>query len=269
MALSKKVIAEIRNLIQELKKENGITVDIVRDEVFNILQGMPHCTVVYYPIESEAVEDGCDGCHVERTIKGEKEQLVFINTANTRERQAFSVAHELGHIWKVDSRLKAKLPGEEFDSEEAIDRFAAELLMPQEEFWKLAEKKLQELQCEDHLIKTRDAMKVVVYLMDCFFTPYKATVIRLNEVEIFSEESKQKLLSYKGSQYVSDIIAAGQYTRLGIKTNNKGIANLQQNLIEIEERGLFTKNKIEEIRKEFDIKTEPAMQDIESVIAIK
>lgn len=30
MALSKKVIAEIRNLIQELKKENGITVDISR-----------------------------------------------------------------------------------------------------------------------------------------------------------------------------------------------------------------------------------------------
>ena len=60
MAVSKKIVAAIQQMAESLKEENEIA-DPIRDEVFNLLQVLPHCTVVYYPIQSEAVEDGCDG----------------------------------------------------------------------------------------------------------------------------------------------------------------------------------------------------------------
>jgi hypothetical protein len=263
------VVKEIRNLIDELKTENGIIDEVVRDGVFNILQNLPDCTLVYYPIESEAVEEGCDGCHVVRTIKGHKEQLVFINTANTRERQAFSVAHELGHIWNVDGRLRERIPDEKFETEDIIDRFAAELLMPEKLFKELAQKKLDEFLDENHRLKMSDMIKVVAFLMDYFFTPYKATVLRLKEVQLISGKGVTLLLNYKDSKYVSDIIVENQYVRLGIRTNQKSVANLQENLALIEERRLFTDNKINAIRKKFNIEPLQSRENVESLIEIK
>ena len=61
-----------------------------------------------------------------------------INTNNTRERQAFSATHELGHICRVDQRVRERVPFEcDNDAEmneKIIDRFAAELLMPRDLF---------------------------------------------------------------------------------------------------------------------------------------
>ena len=74
------------------------------------------CVVLYYPLEEESI----DGCHIEKPVNGHMEQFVFINSNNTRERQAFSAAHELGHIWQVDKRLEKKVPDIEFDSEVAV-----------------------------------------------------------------------------------------------------------------------------------------------------
>lgn len=183
---TRKVIKEIQKLAEELKNQSGIFENngIIRDDVFNILQQIENCTVVYYPIESEASEDGCDGCHVERNVKGKPMQLVYINTANTRERQAFSAAHELGHIWNVDGRLKERLPELDIDVEAVINRFAAELLMPERVFIEQGRDKMKEFLNEEHAIKLLDMIKVVVYLMNYFFVPYKAVVLRLVEVGI-------------------------------------------------------------------------------------
>ena len=102
--LSDQVIEEIVTLIQEIKAENNIENEIIRDDVFSILQAMD-CVVLYYPLENEDI----DGCHMEKPMNGRMEQFVFINSNNTRERQAFSAAHELGHIWQVDKRLEERL----------------------------------------------------------------------------------------------------------------------------------------------------------------
>ena len=118
MSINSNVIKKIQFLTEKIKKENDLSsIETIRDDVFNILQNLPDCTVVYYPLEEEAHEDGCDGCHVVRTIKGREQQFVFINSANTRERQAFSIAHELGHLILHKTSFDGKF-AEENDAEE-------------------------------------------------------------------------------------------------------------------------------------------------------
>lgn len=267
--MDKELINEIQNLTQKLKKENDlVNKDIIRDDVFNVLQGLPNCIVVYYPLDTEANEDGCDGCHVIRTVKGIKKQLVFINTSNTRERQAFSVAHELGHIWNVDGQLAEILKKPVDNVEEVINRFAAELLMPEGIFKEYALEKINDIKGKDLVIKVSDFIKLIVYLMNCFFVPYKAVVLRLVETEIIDQTASKLLLRYKESEYVKSIMCEEQYTRLGIITRNISVPNIVDKIDEIESRGLFSKNKIEAIRKELklsEMKKDSGMNETVSV----
>lgn len=192
---------------------------------------------------------------------------MFINTANTRERQAFSVAHELGHIWEVDKKIKERIPNLVFDSEDVINRFAAELLMPEGTFQREAIKKLDELSIEENgnrSIRVVDFIKIIVYLMNYFFAPFKAVVLRLDEVGIGDKATTDLLLKYKDSEYVKSIIVEEQYTRLGIKTNIKSVSNLAEKINEIEEKHLFSDNKIKVIRDLFnlsEIKVDAEMKD--------
>lgn len=256
--MDNKIVEEIKNLTMKIKKENDLKEDVIREDVFNILQGITNCMVLYYPMNDEANEDGCDGCHIVRTVKGVERQLVYINSANTKERQAFSAAHELGHIWKVDERLKEKFPDIEFDVEDAINRFAAELLMPEEAFKEQTQKKLEALiedrkKTDNIKIMISDVIKLIVFLMDYFFSPYKAVVIRLVETGYINDIAKNKLLDYKDSKLVESIIREKQYPRLGIKTMNISVANLVDKLEEIEKQKLFSENKIREIKEKFEL----------------
>jgi Zn-dependent peptidase ImmA (M78 family) len=218
MALSKKLIDGIEKIIEEIRKENDIKNKIIRDDVFSVLQATKDCNVLYYPLQDEAV-DGCDGCNVERSINGHKEQFVYINTSNTRERQAFSVAHELGHVWRVDERLKEMYPDEVIDTEEVVNRFAAELLMPTEIFKEQILYKLKDFDHSRKRLKASDVIKLIVYLMNYFFVPFKSVILRFNEVGFLSEDSNDMLLKYKDSDYVKGIINEEQYTRLNIVSN--------------------------------------------------
>ena len=266
--MDKKVIKEIQKLAEKIIKDNNLNdKTVIRDDVFNILQNIPNCIVIYYPIDTEANEDGCDGCHVVRTVKGIEKQLVFINTANTGERQAFSVAHELGHIWNVDGRLKDALPDTVFDVEEVINRFAAELLMPEEFFIAQLIGRVRH-HIPDNNVTVLGLIKIIVYLMNYFYSPYKAVVLRMEEIGFIDKNARDHLLSYKDSQIVKDIIQEEQYTRLGIITEKKSIANLSDKLDEIEEKQLFPYNKIMEIRKEFGLSSIKKDKEMNEVIDI-
>lgn len=266
--MDKKVIKEIQKLAEKIIKDNNLNdKTVIRDDVFNILQNIPNCIVIYYPIDTEANEDGCDGCHVVRTVKGVEKQLVFINTANTGERQAFSVAHELGHIWNVDGQLKDALPDTVFDVEEVINRFAAELLMPEEFFIAQLIGRVRH-HIPDNNVTVLGLIKIIVYLMNYFYSPYKAVVLRMEEIGFIDKNARDHLLTYKDSQIVRDIIQEEQYTRLGIITEKKSIANLSDKLDEIEEKQLFPYNKIMEIRKEFGLSSIKKDKEMNEVIDI-
>lgn len=264
MNLDRCVIDEIKVLIDEIKAEKEIINPIIRDDVFSILQ-LCKCTVLYYPLEGEE-QDGCDGCSLQKPVCGEMQQFVFINTNNTRERQAFSAAHELGHVWNADRIIQDKFPEMDLDSETIINRFAAELLMPERIFNEQIDSYLRSIDYKGPKIQDLELVKMVAYLMNEFFVPYKSVVIRLTEVNRLSEEFTDNMLQYKDSQYLKEIIKAEQYNRLGIVTKEqKSIDNLQEYLYEAQKREMINPTMLQNIKDQFDIQdiNEISKEDIE------
>lgn len=253
MNWDKNITKSIEELVKKIRFENGIINEIIRDDVFSILQSCD-CTVLYFPLKDED-PDGCSGCHLEKNVNGQRKQFVFINTANTRERQAFSAAHELGHIWKVDERIREMHPDKEIDTEEVVNRFAAELLMPRELFERAIDEQLKKKGYTGPTMPMTDMIKLIAYLMNYFFVPYKAVVIRFNEIGRLNSKSNALLFHFKNSSFLEEVIKAEQFTRLGIVNNLKSMDNLQEYLAEAEKKDLLNETKINNIRREFDIRT--------------
>ncbi len=250
MNFDKTLITFLDGQIAELKRENGIINEIIRDDVFSILQE-GSCNVLYYPLEEEEV----DGCHLEKPVNGKMEQFVFINTNNTRERQAFSAAHELGHIWKVDERVRKEFPDRDIDTEEIINRFAAELLMPEKYFQKEIRAYLDSKNYNGPQMGVDMMVGLIAYLMNYFFVPFKAVVIRFNELHRLDSKYNKIILEYKESELLHEIIKAEQYTRLGIVNKLKSMDKLQEYLLIAEQNHLMNETKIQNIRKDFNIQT--------------
>ena len=253
MNLDQTITKSIEDLVEKIREENGIINRIIRDDVFSILQECD-CTVLYFPLPNEN-SDGCSGCHLEKSVNGKCRQFVFINTANTRERQAFSAAHELGHIWRVDERIRDMHPDKEIDTEDVVNQFAAELLMPRELFEIVIDDYLGKEGYSGPAMTVTQMVRLIAYLMNYFFVPYKAVVYRFNEIGRLDENSNELLLFFKDSSLLDEIIKAEQFTRLGIVNNLKSMDNLPEYLMEAEKEGLFYQGKINNIRDDFDIKT--------------
>lgn len=249
--MRQELVKTIQQLVDEIREENHIVNEIIRDDVFSVLQAC-ECNVLYYPLEGEE-DDGCDGCHIEKYVAGKPEQFVFINTNNTRERQAFSAAHELGHIWKVDERVKRILPEIPFDVEEVINRFAAELLMPEKYFSEEVRNFLRNAGYQGPRIDKEMLLDLTAYLMNQFFVPFKAVVLRYVEIHRLSEKDVATVLNYKDSIYMKQVIQARQYTRLGIVNKLRSMEGLQAHLMKAEEMGVISAHKAQAIRKEFAI----------------
>lgn len=224
--MNDEIVKSIQKLVEKVREENNIINPIIRDDVFSILQAC-NCTVLYYPLEGESKE-GCDGCHIQKPVGDNLEQFVFINSNNTRERQAFSAAHELGHIWNVDLRIMKEFPDKELDAEEIINRFAAELLMPEDLFLRIMADYLKRINYHGPTIKTKDLLELIAYLMNYFFVPFKAVVYRFIELDKLKKKFEERILKYKDSQILDEIIVMNQYTRLNIRNKLKSMDNLQE-----------------------------------------
>ena len=145
VTLSKEMVSAIKAFIQKKKKDDKLLDrfpnTILRDDVLKILE--QYCTVVFYPFENEKN----NGFHITGIPdrKGTEQHFVFINTAQSEEKQVFTAAHELGHVWEVDKKVEeetgAKLSPQMREC--VINRFAAELLMPEDHFIKIANAEFQ------------------------------------------------------------------------------------------------------------------------------
>lgn len=255
--MEREIVKQIQKLCDKTKASINITDAVIRDDVFEVLQASD-CTVLYYPLpdEAESGDKGCAGCHIEKLVNGKIEQFVFINTSNTRERQAFSAAHELGHILRIDEQVFRALPQykESYSEEEIVNRFAAELLMPEQLFVELLDERLKEIGYNGKFVAEKQLVEISAYMMNYFFVPYKSVVKRYNEIGRLQEKYLDQLYKYNESEYLRDIIKAKQYTRLLIVNEEKSMDNLQEILLKADKKDVLNGNLVARLREEFDLK---------------
>lgn len=254
---------------------NKYTYEPIKEIVLELLDSL--CEVVYYPLENE----DNNGFRITNMpfANGTKKDFVYINTAQTTEKQVFTAAHELGHIWGVDNyifdhkdRYEYKL--EEADRENIINRFAAILLMPKSAFSCVFDKEFDNY-VEDNKITIVDLLKIIVILMKEFFAPYKAVVMRLYELCIIDEISERLLLGENGISkntidlVVKKIIADFGFVQFQKPTMKKWIAGFAEKLDQAEKEQAVPKNKIDKMRTTFDLLENSITSEMSKEVTIK
>lgn len=198
---------ELLKYKEEQFKKNNLDKEfpnvLLKEDVLNILEKFS--TVIYYPLVGEKN----NGFHIDDIpYVNERKNLVFINTAQTIEKQVFTAAHELGHIWGVDEYVITKfgINDSREQRERIINRFAAVLLMPMESFKSHYDNERNKY--SKGSISLLDMFKIIVSLMNCFFVPRKSVIYRLVELEIISVGPVFSLLLGEGnvSENAIDIV---------------------------------------------------------------
>lgn len=243
---------------------------LLREDVLALLDR--YCTVVYYPLEDEKN----NGFHIKiPDVSGEECHFVYINTAQTIEKQAFTAAHELGHIWKVDQHVAEQcgLSLDEELGERIINRFAAELLIPEEWFRQLYVQEYQKWQTADGRIVIRDMLKVIVTLMDQFFAPFKSIIYRCWELRYIDGSTRNLLLGETHTllketidTVVQEIIRDNGYTQFQTPTRKKSISGLAGLLNRAEMQGDVSQDKIDHLRSLFDLRPPVTDEQIDELL---
>lgn len=248
---------------EECQLQDRFPNQILRDSTLELLDYF--CTVVYYPLpESEQNQ----GFHITALpfINGDREHFVFINTAQTGEKQVFTAAHELGHVWKVDeyalehvnTNVVLDMTEEEL-REHIINRFAAILLMPRDLFMNSTKEMLWDMNLGNGNLGFVDFLKLIVNLMNKFFVPMKSVVLRMVETGIMSEKSARIILDESENPQsevriiVENIISDLGYIQFKKSYKKKHIEGLAELLDKAEKSGCVTQNKINSIRNAFEL----------------
>lgn len=246
----------------------------IKEKVLELLDSL--CVVIYYPLD----EEDNNGFRLTNMpfLNGSRKDFVYINTAQTTEKQVFTAAHELGHIWEIDSYIfeqkeQYSFKLEETDREKIINRFAAILLMPKSVF----KSKFNKLY--DKSIKTKfavlDLLRIIVILMDEFFAPYKSVVMRLNELGIIDETGTSLLLgdgdiSKDDIEYViQKIIFDLGFVQFQKPTMKKWIAGLAEMLDQAERENALPIEKINSVRTKFDLFDNAVASEMNNEVTIK
>lgn len=243
------VVSVIQEFVTFKKSEKGIVNEIIRDDVFDILRA--ECVVLYYALDDSQIE----GCHMIKPLNGRMEQFVFINTTKAVQEQTWTAAHELGHIWKVDSYVKEKLNQYSLDSEDLVNRFAAELLLPKDIFKKELDDKLKEYAYKGPQMSAEMMVRLVTYLMNYFCTPYKAIIRRFIELEYVEESSEQQFLNgfKKEKDLYKRLIVENQYTRLETVNKAYSMGSIEQDINLLEKYGVYSDKKVARLREKFHL----------------
>lgn len=232
---------------------------VLRGDLLEILDN--DCVVIYFPIENERNNGFHRKMHSSRGVI----HFVFINTNMTNDRQVFTAAHELGHLWGIDSSVidrmtKAKIAFEDSNDlrESIINRFAAELLMPEFEFRNSFEAYNQEINDSKSSIRLIDLLSIIVHLMDRFLAPFKSVLLRLSEVQILDSITQRKIMEKYETQgeiynLVSELIKKYGYVELIQPTGKRYIKNLDVMLKKAENGKLINEDKINRFSELFEI----------------
>ena len=124
--------------------------------------------------------------------------LVFVNSADFKAAQMFTLAHELAHLFIAESGVSTiqELQPDSNDTEQFCDRVAAEFLIPEEElraFWSYAERANSPYQAiarrfkVSSVVAARRALDLNLINKHMFFNFYKQSA---NESEIINQQSE-------------------------------------------------------------------------------
>lgn len=241
---------------------------LLRSDVLNLLD--MYCTVVYYPLE----EDNNNGFHIKDVpfLDGTlNNHFVFINTAQTIDKQVFTAAHELGHIWNVDDYVvdKLNLSPNATDREMIINKFAAVLLMPKEPFKKFFDVEYEKLVGKNPEISIDDFLKLCTILMNHFFAPFKSIVTRFFELELLSKEDYDLVLNTANPTWDKAInlslrkhLLEQGYTQFLESDKRKWIDGLPELLNKVEKNQLMSTSKLSNIRNRFGLEPIDVTQPI-------
>lgn len=267
----------IKNFINVKFAQDNLSVlfqnPLLREEVLDLLDR--YCTVVYYPID-----DTCNnGFRLKKMpfADGTYQDFVFINTAQTLEKQVFTAAHELGHIWNVDEVVLKEHPLEDTTDmrEHIINRFAALLLMPDDKFSISVQTGLKEYgEQGKKTITYVNLLRMIVRLMNHFFAPMKAVVLRLVELKFFRDDIAKVLLGYDDIpaevfvDQVHELCVEYGYTNLLNPSRKKYIEGLAQKLDIAERNNLISSNKIRVMREKFSLPASSSRLGLDDVVSI-
>ena len=246
---------------------------LLREDVIDLLDR--YCTVVYYPIDGES----SNGFHITNMpfADGSQKNFVFINTAQTMEKQVFTAAHELGHIWEVDNYILERVPTlvDNLDTREhIINRFAAILLMPKDIFLNSIPAALEQIGCGNRAIPMISLLEMIVLLMNQFFVPMKAVVLRMFELDVISSESAEILLGQKSvpqeeiAKIISALVKEHGFQKFQVPSKKKWIDGLSEMLDKAEQSGVVPKRKISAMRKAFDLSPSSPLQEMDEIVAL-
>lgn len=191
----------------------------ISDYIFNILEN--ECILVEWPEDKQL---DLDGLSTEKVINGCLETIVYINSAKSKEKQNFCAAHELGHRHKLDILIRDAFPEDIYTHsviEDIMNRFAAELMMPEVDFKRRSfsyYKAYQRTVNKKRVISFKNLLEMIVQLMNFYYVPYKAVVLRFGEIDFFSDNFIQYLLEFEktnnGRDIIDEIIKQQGITRL-------------------------------------------------------
>jgi len=252
--LPKAEVAAILDFLLSKKEdiEHGSFNKVIRDDIFRLLE--KQCIVVYFPKKDE----DNNGFNVKYYMRGKLMHFVYINTAQHKEKQIFTAAHELGHIWDLMGWMKGNcFTGDEEWNEWVINRFAAELLMPMDEFKEFTQKAITNIRGrnEGYSVTVGIMVHIITAIMNEFFTPYKSVVYRLYELGFIGKKSVAVLLSnYDAIEKLSSTIAQEQgYSRLYRSPDNlKWIVDLKNLLDQAKSQEALPEKWIESFYRLFD-----------------
>ena len=184
--MCKKAVVEIRNvnnitahdaavkLLEEYKGEFPIPIiKIVKDAGFSVyIQDLPRNIGGYIVVDAD----------LEKKFNTDK--IIVVNESENTKRRRFTVAHEFGHYlfdFKSGREFANAFENDNTSSsqkEKKANAFAAELLMPQEEFSNKF-RKLKETNISE--------FDIISALSEYFLTPLKAVEKRINEIGLLED----------------------------------------------------------------------------------
>lgn len=246
-----KTVAAIQKFVDQKRNEEHIVNQVIRDDVFALLE--KHCIVLYYPLDDSKIE----GCHIIKPLGEKEEQFVFINTTKAVQEQTWTAAHELGHVWKVDRYVKTKLNRTDLDSEDVVNRFAAELLLPESIFRDEVRQRLLEYDYQGPNMSTEIMVRLITYLMNYFCTPYKAVIRRFIELDYIEESSEETFLQgfQKQETLYQRLRSENQYTRLETVNKACSMETIEQDIKLLEDAAIYSDSaRVNRLRELFHLK---------------